>query len=327
MLTIDGSHLEGGGQIVRMAVSLAALTGKEMEITHIRAGRPRPGLAAQHVAAVRAVGVTCDATCRGLAVGSERLSFIPGELRKTDLSINVGTAGSVSLVIQAWLPIALRVGGSITVRGGTEVEHSPAIDYLEHVFLPCLRTAGAQITLIIRHRGYYPRGGGEVQVVVEPSLLKPIAISEYDPPNLGICSASSNLPDHVTERQAVAAKKRLHEELKIYAPVQLDRRNEVSTGSSCTTWFGAKGSTALGRRGLPAETVGETAADGLVEAIRAGGSVDGHLSDQLLIYLVQNGGNYTTSAVTTHTETMAWLLEQFGFEVAFHHNHEVEVRA
>lgn len=327
MLTIDGSHLEGGGQIVRMAVTLAALSGRAMEITRIRAGRPRRGLAAQHVAAVHAVAMTCNATCRGLAVGSEGLTFSPGEPRKIGLSLDVGTAGSVSLVLQAWLPIAIRVGGSITVRGGTEVEHSPTIDYLEHVFLPCLRAAGGVITLVTSHRGYYPRGGGEVHMAVEPSILKPVTVAERDPPLMGICSASSNLPDHVAERQATAARKRLHEELGIDAPVQLDRRMEVSTGSSCTVWYGAKGSTALGRRGLPAERVGTRAADGLIDAIRAGGSVDVHLSDQLLVYLAQYGGTYTASSVTSHTETMAWLLEQFGYTITIYHDGVVEVRA
>jgi RNA 3'-terminal phosphate cyclase (ATP) len=127
MLAINGAQLEGGGQIVRMAVSLSALTGTPVQITSIRARRDNPGLAAQHVAAIRAVASLCAARTTGVSVGSSTLTFQPSSLHQRDITIDVGTAGSIPLVLQAWLPAALREGGSISVRGGTEVHHSPTI--------------------------------------------------------------------------------------------------------------------------------------------------------------------------------------------------------
>ncbi|MDD1712555.1 MAG: RNA 3'-terminal phosphate cyclase [Methanoregulaceae archaeon] len=326
-LSIDGAMGEGGGQIVRMAVALSAVTGKAVEISRIRAGRPVPGLAGQHCAAVQAVARMCHGRVTGCEKGSTRLSFHPEEVRKADIVIDIGTAGSISLVLQAWIPVALRTGGVLTVTGGTEVQHSPTIDYQEQVFLPVLRTSGAVIGMEILERGYYPRGGGRVRVRVNPSGLLPITVDltpepgERDSaqealPRCGICSCSSNLPEHVAERQARRAKEVLDTELATDCILRIDRRSGVSTGSSCTAWKGAKGGSALGERGVPAETVGERAARELIQAIRNPGVADVHLTDQLLLYLALYGGTITTSAVTTHAMTMCRLLGRFGFDIS-----------
>jgi len=326
MLTIDGGRLEGGGQIARMAVSLSALTGTPVEITNIRARRDKPGLKPQHVAAIEAVASLCDARLSGISPGSTVLTFIPSKPRKNDIYIDVGTAGGITLVLQPWLPVALKTGGSITVRGGTEVEHSPTIDYLQRVFLPPLLKSGARISISILQRGYYPKGGGLVKVIVEPSVLTPLHLTETVSDS-GIISCSSNLPDHVAERQAASARERLFEELRIDPPVILDRRTGLSTGSSCTVWQGAKGGVSLGIRGLPAEKVGAKAADALIGEIRAGGVVDSHLSDQLLVYLALYGGAFTTGSMTLHTKTMHWLLSEFGYRVSIDEKDVVEMGA
>ncbi len=326
MLIIDGSTLEGGGQILRTAIALSALCGIPLTVTHIRVNRSKPGLAPQHMTAIRAVASLCDARMDGLSTGSTLLRFTPEELRRTEITVDVGTAGSIPLVLQAWLSPALLVGGSITVRGGTEVQHSPTIDYFERVFLPVLRSAGAQITLEIRKRGYYPRGGGEVWVSVEPSSLQPLEVRE-DVWDAGILSCSQNLPDHVAQRQADAAMNRLQEELEFSPTVHLDRRKGVSTGTSCTVWRGAKGGISLGKPGLPAERVGEAAADALIRQHRAGGLVDTHLADQLILYLAQYGGRYTTSELSLHTKTMLWLMKEFGYTVHTTSGDPVELSA
>jgi RNA 3'-terminal phosphate cyclase (ATP) len=314
MLIIDGSTLEGGGQILRTAIALSALRGTPLTVTRIRANRSKPGLAPQHMTAIRAVASLCDARTDGLFAGSTMLRFTPQELRPTEITVDVGTAGSIPLVLQAWLSPALLVGGSIIVRGGTEVQYSPTIDYFERVFLPVLRCAGAQITLEIRKRGYYPQGGGEVWVSLEPSSLQPLEIREDDR-DAGILSCSQNLPDHVAQRQADAAMNRLQERLDFSPPIHLDRRKGVSTGTSCTVWWGAKGGISLGKPGLAAERVGEAAADALIRQHRADGLVDTHLADQLLLYLAQYGGRYTTSELSLHTKTMLWLLKEFEYTV------------
>ncbi|MDK2916389.1 MAG: 3-terminal phosphate cyclase [Euryarchaeota archaeon] len=314
MLTVDGSHLEGGGQILRLAVALSALSAEPVTVTKIRQNRKNPGLAPQHIAAVRAVAGTCDAECTGLTPGSREISFIPGRIRRTDLAIDPGTAGSIPLIVQAWLPVALAAGGSITVSGGTEVPWSPTVDYLEHVFAPVLRRAGASIEITVFERGYYPRGGGRVRVRVEPSRPAPIAIPEET--DCGIVSASAGLPAHVAERQAAAARELLNRELGLSCTAALDsREGAASVGSSVTAWSGAKGAVALGRRGLPAEEVGRTAARALTDECRSPGTVDVHLADQLLVYLALYGGEYSTHTLSMHAETACWLLSTFGYAI------------
>jgi len=316
MKVIDGSRLEGGGQLVRMAVALAALTGIPVEIRNVRAGRKNPGLAAQHIAAVRAVAGVCSAEYTGLTVGSSRITFSPGEPARRDLRVDVGTAGSIPLVLQAYLPVALTCGGTLVVTGGTEVEHAPTIDYFREVLAAVLRELGADCTVEIRRRGYYPEGGGEVAVEVAPSRLRPLDLTAGAArPACGIISCSSHLPAHVAERQARAAETAITGETGIPCTVRCERQDGPATGTSCTAWSGSRGSCALGRRGFPAEKVGEAAARGLVEAIRSGADVDLHLSNQLLVYLAMAGGSFTAPALTLHARTMHWLLGEFGYGV------------
>jgi len=327
MLTIDGSRLEGGGQIVRLAVALSAISETPIAVTRIRQNRQKPGLAPQHIAAVRAAAGTCGAECTGLAPQSREITFTPGSLRRADLQIETGTAGSIPLVLQAWLPAALRTGGSITVTGGTEVAQSPTIDYVDRVLAPVLRRAGASIDIAVLERGYYPRGGGCVHVRVEPGLPGPIAVPEGEG-ECGLVSCSAGLPGHVTERQAAAARDLLRDEAGLSCTATLDHRERgPGAGSSVTVWSGAKGAVALGRRGLPAEEVGRAAARTLVEECRSPGTVDVHLADQLLVYLALCGGEYGTHTFSTHAKTACWLLAEFGYPVGCRENRTVEFSA
>ena len=219
-------------------------------------------------------------------------------------------------MIQAWLPLAIRVGGAITLTGGTEVERSPTIDYLARVLIPLLKVHGAVISLEILKRGYYPRGGGMVEVKAEPSELNPLFPDRFlSHAGCGICSCSSGLPLHVAERQARAAAALLSRHTDLAFPVTTDARPGPGTGSSCTVWMGWMGGIGIGRPGYPAEKVGEEAARALVIEAAGGGSVDSHLADQLLIYLAGAGGEYTARTCTLHARTMCWLLEQFGFHI------------
>lgn len=314
MLEIDGARLEGGGQLVRTAVALAALAGEEVTITRVRAGRETPGLRPQHLAAVRAVAGCCDARIDGLAVGSDRLVVSPERIRRTEQRIEVGTAGGIPLVLQAWLPVALEAGGAITVVGGTEVPLGPTIDYLDRALLRLLRAHGARASLEIRRRGYVPQGGGEVRAAVEPGRLAPIDAARV-PVESGAVSAAANLPRHVPGRQLDAARRVLEPVTGPLDGALVDLRDGPSTGSSITCWAGLKAGSALGRRGLPAERVGRAAADALLAEHALPGEVDRHLADQLLVYLARCGGSFTATACTRHTETVRWLLGLFDLAV------------
>ncbi|MDD1674936.1 MAG: RNA 3'-terminal phosphate cyclase [Methanomicrobiales archaeon] len=324
MLLIDGSRMEGGGQIVRSAVALAAISGTPLRITHIRSGRDRPGLAPQHITAVRAVAQVCSAATTGLAPGSRELTFIPGHIGKRDIVLDVGTAGSISLVLQAWLPVALKAGGSIMVTGGTEVHRSPTIDYLARVLLPVLRAAGADIVMDIHARGYYPQGGGRVGVQVRESDLSAIVPAGRGS-SCQILSCSSALPGHVADRQLQSAEKILGKACAGSLETRVFRQEGPGVGSSCTAWSGSLGSSACGRRGLPAEKVGADAASPLQEELMAAITVDLHLSDQLLIYCAEYGGRYTARTLTSHAATHIWLLEQFNRQVSVDPGPPVEI--
>ena len=323
MLTIDGSVLEGGGQVVRTAVALSAITGTPVTIDTIRAGRERPGLRAQHIAAIQAVAKTCRARCEGLATGSTRVIFIPGDPVREDIHVDIGTAGSIPLVIQAWLPVALHVGGTVTISGGTEVENSPTIDYVQHLHMNFLQQHGADVIMTIMKRGYYPEGGGLVRVEVQrPVELKALSPATTENQIPEIFSCSSHLPPHVVERQAESGKVHLGGAGGAVR-IHNDTRPGPGTGSSVTMVCGWKGSSAIGRRGLPAEKVGEIAAGRLLDELKKPGSIDLHLADQLLIYLAQYGGSYTATDCSLHASTVCFVLSRFGYRVKMEQRKEV----
>jgi RNA 3'-terminal phosphate cyclase (ATP) len=240
----------------------------------------------------------------------------------------VGTAGSIPLVLQAFLPVALRCGGSLVVTGGTEVEHAPTIDYFTDLHAAVLRRFGAGIAVEIRRRGYYPQGGGEVAVTVNASRLRPLDLAEGGMERAcGIVSCSSGLPSHVAERQAQSAADPIAAKTGRTCTVRIERQQGPSTGSSCTVWSGAHGACALGRRGLPAEQVGGTAARELLDSLSTGAQVDVHLADQLLVYLALAGGSFTAPTLTLHARTVCWLLAEFGYRIRCREDGTVECAA
>ncbi|MCQ1538733.1 RNA 3'-phosphate cyclase [Methanocalculus taiwanensis] len=307
MITIDGGTLEGGGQIVRTAVALSSVSGEPVTIRNIRKNRSIPGLAAQHVAAVKAAAAISNASTTGVSIGTGEITFLPGEPERKDICIDIGTAGSIPLVLSAWLPLAIRIGGSITITGGTEVRDAPTIDYCECVFLEYLRTHGGRISLEILVRGYYPEGGGRVRVVVEPSRIAPLGT--FIPAGSGIVSASSGLPDHVATRQADAAASVAGD-----LPIHIVRQKGSSIGSSCTVFSGGHGGSALGKQGLPAEAVGRMAAESFLQGRSF--DLDPHACDQLLPYLALYGGSIGTTKLTSHAMTMISLLGHFGYPIS-----------
>jgi RNA 3'-terminal phosphate cyclase (ATP) len=319
MLEIDGSVGEGGGQIIRTAIALAAITGKAVEIRNIRANRPNPGLSAQHLHAVKAVERISGGHTEGLALRSTRLTFSPGTLKGFGGEIDIGTAGSITLLMQCLIPVALFANRETSVRitGGTDVNWSPPIDFYVNLFLKALREMGCEVHLDLKRRGYYPKGGGLVNVRVTPTQhIKGIALQKPEQA-AGVVkgiSHSCGLPAHVAERQAKSAKRVLKEagydtEMK----TEIEERTKRTTGSGITLWSGYKSGSALGERGKRAEIVGEEAAHAILRELKAPSTVDVYLADQLIPYMALSNGKSETRVreMTKHLETNIYITQQF----------------
>jgi len=312
-MKLDGSYGEGGGQILRTAVALSAVTGMPVEIENIRKGRPKPGLSAQHVKAVEGLARICNAQVTACHLASTRLCFTPGKIRGGDYEVDIGTAGSISLFLQCLMPSLMHAPGTVRIKitGGTDVQWSPSIDYLRFVMLEALRKMGYECDIKLITRGYYPRGGGCVEAIIKPSSLNPIDFVGNKCPQVEGISHSSGLPAHVAQRQAASAGKILLEhgyESRILSEVN----DHPSTGSGITLWCGAAGGIALGKPGLKAEKVGMIAANAIIDELRSGAGVDEFLADQLIPYMaLAGGGSFTTHMISLHTKTNIWVTEQF----------------
>jgi len=321
VLELDGSHGEGGGQLLRTAVALSAITGRPVTIRNVRAKRDKPGLAPQHVAAVRAVAALAGASAEGVELRSRSITFSPRALAGGGFRFDVGTAGSVTLLLQALLPVMIASGKpcDAAVIGGTDVRMAPPLDYFREVLLALLSRMGARVRLQVRRRGYYPRGGGEVLVSVSPSPLRPTAL---DAPgalqSLSGLAHVANLPEHIAARMRASALERLAS-VRVTPDIAcrvLGPDDAIGQGGAIVVWARA-GGTVLGagqvaERGVRAEALGEAAGGELGADLAAGAAVDVHAADQLLVYFaLADGGALTTRSVSLHARTCIWLIEQF----------------
>jgi RNA 3'-terminal phosphate cyclase (ATP) len=328
MVEIDGSYGEGGGQILRSALSISALLGVPVRVYNIRAGRRNPGLQAQHIAGVRALAKICSAHVEGDRLSSTELFFKPGPISVSGtMAINVaeerGSAGSISLVLQALLlPLSL-VGtrSRLFLEGGTHVSWSPPIDYVSRVLFRTLGRIGVKASLRTKRWGWYPIGGGQVEVEIEGAKeLSPLMIPDRGALK-GIRGVSiySNLPKHVGERQRGRAIELLSSsglERHVYGIELLDA---PSPGKGSCLFLEAEfensiaGFSALGERGKPAEKVAEEAVSSLLSFLRSDGSVDEHLADQLIPFLALSSGKsvYKTQRISGHLLTNIWVIKKF----------------
>jgi len=325
-ISIDGSYGEGGGQILRTALSLSAVLGKGINIERIRAGREKPGLRPQHLAGVRALGRITDAKVGGDEIGSQSLTFSPGKVKGGVYRFNVaeerGSAGAITLILQVLLlPLYFSPSSSeVTLLGGTHVPWSPPFHYFSMVLFPTLARMGLCCNAEIQRWGWYPKGGGEVRVKIVPvEELRSVNLSTGGSPRriFGI-SGTSNLPAHIAVRQKERAYQRAKERLRLVADIQIvDKAPSPGQGTvlflALESEGGLSGFSALGRRGKRAEDVADEAMDQLIEHIDAGGCVDPHLSDQLIPFAALANGKsiFTTSKITRHLLTNIWVVKQF----------------
>ena len=325
MVKISGDMLEGGGQIIRTSIALAALLGEEVEIINVRGKRSPPGLKAQHITGVKAVAAISEAEVEGLEIGSTRLRFKPKSRRGGVFKFNIGTAGSISLVLQALMPAAAFASTPLEARitGGTDVRWSPTIDYMRMITLPILAKMGYKAELEVERRGHYPRGGGRVTFKASPiRRLNPITLEERGTvTKINGRSHCVRLPSHVAERQAKAASRLLRDagfkdiqvETEWYPPEKDPHLGPGSGITLCalTSTDSILGADAIGERGKPAEKVGEEAASKLLEDLKTGMALDRHMSDIIIPYTaVANGrSRITVSQLTLHTITNIKVTE------------------
>ncbi len=322
LVTIDASYGEGGGQLVRSAVALAAITGTPLRLHGVRARRATPGLAPQHLAAVRAVAALCDARCDGLQLGAREFSFVPGALKGGDFDFDVGTAGSVTLVLQALLPAMLCAPAATRVRvvGGTDIRGAPPFDYFRDTIAELLRHMDLTIACSLSRRGYYPRGGGEVCVTVSPSPPRPFAAAE--PQRLLAIDGAAhvgNLPGQIADRMRAAALGALGP-LAATAAVQaraLGPQEAVGRGGAIVLRARLRhtvlGAGRVAQRGVWAEALGEAVGAEVALDLRNGATLDEHATDQLLIHcaLARGVSEFLTRRISMHATTAMWLIPQF----------------
>jgi RNA 3'-phosphate cyclase len=323
VLEIDGSYGEGGGQLLRTAVAPAAATNTAIRVHSIRAKRKPPGLAPQHLAAVRAARELCGGRLDGAVPRSQEISFIPNRVKGGTYAFDIGTAGSVTLLLQALMPmmVAARENFRIRVTGGTDVRGAPPFDYFHHVFLPLISALGVQASATLIRRGYYPRGGGIVEVTLSPSELKSLAVDH--PGTLleirGLAHVAE-LPLHIAERMRASALASLTgpraPEDRIAFAVQ--EESSVGPGGAVVLWARHEhtvlGAGRVAERGVPAERLGFDSGAELQADLSVHTALDIHAADQILVYLAlalsDGPSHFTVREVSSHAETAMWLIEQ-----------------
>jgi RNA 3'-terminal phosphate cyclase (ATP) len=331
-VAIDGAHGEGGGQILRTALTLSAITGRPLRIERIRALRRNPGLAAQHLTAVRSAAALCGARLSGDALGSTFLEFVPktpiaagNYIFDVSLAREGGSAGAVMLVLQTvLLPLALAAGDSrLELHGGTHMAWSPPFDYVHDVWLPVLARVGVEASAELVAWGWYPVGKGEVSVRIRGlgtgrASLTPLVIEDRGP-LLRIVGrgVAANLPAHIPQRMADHARcllSVLGAELRI-EPLRV-RAACAGAGLFLTADYANLncGFSAIGEIGKPSERVAEEAAGALLRHHASGAALDRHLGDQILLPLCFASGSshFSVEEITRHLETNAWVIERFG---------------
>lgn len=318
---MDGSVGEGGGQILRTSVAFSAILGRPVEIVNIRAKRDNPGLRPQHVGAIQAVASLCDGTSENLKVGADWIRFAPGPVKSAALKLDVGSAGSITLILQAVIPAASLGRGRVEleITGGTDVKWSPTINYFQNVVLAAYRLVGVDCQLEVVRRGYYPKGGGVVRGWVKPAEdLKPVTLLSLTSAPASVVSVCSNLPKSVAERQLTAAVNYLFMKGVKCESKSVSMEDSISVGSTILVYSVGPtgpflGADSLGERGKPAEQVGREAAQLFMRELGFGAPLDRHVADMLvsLLAFAEGESRFRVSSVTQHLTTNLYVASQF----------------
>lgn len=317
MITIDGSHGEGGGQILRSSLSLSLALGRPLSMVNIRANRKPGGLRPQHVACVKAAAAISGAKVRGAEVNSARLVLEPGTCRGGEYRFDVGTAGSATLVLQTVLvPLLLcaKEPSQLTLIGGTHNPFAPPYEFLERVYVPLLRKMGADISVTLHQRGFYPAGGGHITAEITPSKLARLELLERGAlVRRAIVAGVANIPASIAEREARTMQARLGWDQEDVSIETFEARGGGNAAFAELVFENASAVfSGIGERGVRAEKIGENIAKETQRYLDAGVPVDEHLADQLMMPMVLgSGGTYRTTPLSLHARTQVDLLEQW----------------
>lgn len=316
-LAIDGSAGEGGGQILRSSLSLSLVTGRPFRLFNIRARRQRPGLQAQHLAAVRAAAAVGQAEVSGGSAGSQELTFRPGAVAPGDYTLDVGTAGSTLLVLQTVLPPLMVASGptALLIEGGTHNPLAPPFEFIAKTFLPLVERMGPRVQMKLDRHGFYPTGGGKIRVTIQPSpVLTRLNLPErVEWRRRRAIALVANLPRHVAERELKVLKRGLRLDPR---DLRVDEGQARSPGNVAFVELESDELTevfaSFGELGLRAETVAARLVDSVGQFLEAGSPVGEHLADQLLLPMaLAGGGSFFTAPLSLHARTNIEVLKLF----------------
>lgn len=319
-IELDGSQGEGGGQILRTALTLSMITGIPFRIEHIRARRRKPGLLRQHLTAVNAAAEICGAQVKGAAPGSLSLSFTPGKIRGGDYRYAIGTAGSCTLVLQTVLPALWFADAPSTVKvsGGTHNSAAPPADFLQQVWLPLMRRMGVEMDLTLVRHGFYPAGGGELRATVRPvAALAPLHLIERGELEAARATAIfAGVPADVGKRELATLAEQAQSQIGEIEPELRGLSAREGPGNALLLALRYAGLTELftvfGEKGLPAEIVARNLAKEALLFHRSGAAVGEHLADQLLLPMaLAGGGSFSTSVLSSHLQTNIDVIRKF----------------
>jgi len=322
MIELDGATFEGGGQLMRTAVALAAITKKPCRVFNIRKNRPKPGLMTQHLLGLQSLVELCNGKLEGDYLGSKEVRFYPGEIKKEKISLTIGTAASITLILQSLIPPALSAPEPVKIifnGGATDTFFSPTIDYFRYVFLKILKKIGTKVEINILRRGYYPEGGAKVEVKVFPAKLKNLNLTERSSLKkiLVISGASNTLKGKKVAERQLAGVREILGKLKLPIEEKVEYYDTACPGSQIcliaefeNTLIGTDN---LGKLGKRAEDVGKEAALELLREQKSESCLDRHLADQILPYMALSKGKsqVTVSEITDHCKTNIWVIEKF----------------
>jgi len=318
MIILDGSEGEGGGQVLRYACALSLLTGQPFIIEKIRAGRDQPGLMRQHMTAIEAACAVGGAECEGLELGSNRITFRPGRVSPGEYCFAVGTAGSTALVLQTLLvPLALADAPSrLVIEGGTHAAMAPPFDFMARCFLPVFERMGPRVTATIKRHGFFPRGGGRIEVEIDPAPLRRIECLDRGQPvsHAGTVLLAS-LDGDIARRIRKAALKNVPgwaDDAITVRELPADQGPGVALLLEAGFEHVTEVVSGFGKLGLSAEKIGVIAGKRMAGYEASGAFCGPYLQDQLLLPMaIAGGGAFTSVKISDHTRTAAKLIELF----------------